>query len=96
MDLVGDCAPGVDLVFAPNAWPITEPTGRSSGCDCTFGDYQGSWYRCSLAVIFLHHGGWSAVLGGTEAGERSHGDAVLELHVAYLKRLEEVGLRHDW
>lgn len=94
MHLVSDTPPSLDLVITPNAGRITESTGRGSGYECSLRDEQSSWYGSSLGVVFFHQGCGSAVVGGTQTGERSHSDAVLEMHVAYFEGLEEIGLRH--
>ena len=77
-----------DLLLVPYPRNVGVPTRL--WCDkCRFGYEQCPGDATPLSVVFRHEGQWDVVLICPVSSQRGHNDAVRELDVADLDRLEE-------
>lgn len=92
--------PGRNLVCVPNAGDIDGYAARPGRDVRGFGDEERARDRRTLGVVLNGDVTVDVLVVGTHAGERGEDDAVGEVQVAHLDRLEKLwecggdGLRH--
>lgn len=83
--------PGRNLVCVPNAGDVDGYAARPGRNVRGFGDEERARDRRTLGVVLNGDVAMDVLVVGTHAGERGKDDAVGELQVADLDRLEELG-----